>query len=132
MGKFANWLLGSSKRRAEQVAASHDDAARVLARAMDKAERQEGRLRRVWADLTALFRLARAWTRGAYRETPWRSIVLVFAAILYFVNPIDLIPDALLALGYLDDATVIAWVARSLKRDLDSFLQWEKSRAPAE
>ena len=77
-------------------------------------------------------RLARAWVSGDYPETPWKTIVLVIAAIIYFVNPLDLIPDVLLAFGYLDDATVIAWVLRSIKRDMDRFLDWEKTRgAPA-
>jgi uncharacterized membrane protein YkvA (DUF1232 family) len=130
MGKdLQERMLGSSRQRAERVAGSPVDAAAVLDRALDKAAKQEGRLRRVWADLSALLRLGRAWTRGSYRQAPWRSIVLVFAAILYFLNPMDIVPDALLAFGYLDDATVIAWVVRSIQRDLDKFLQWETSQA---
>jgi uncharacterized membrane protein YkvA (DUF1232 family) len=126
--EFPGRIFGSSEEEAKRVAANREDATAMLERAMDKAEKQEGRLRRVWADLSALLRLARAWTCGRYRQAPWRSIVLAFAAILYFLNPMDIVPDALLAFGYLDDATVIAWVVRSIQRDLDKFLQWEKSQ----
>lgn len=38
---------------------------------------------------------------------PWGSILSVFAAVFYGVSPIDLIPDILLLVGWLDDAIAI-------------------------
>lgn len=127
MAELAENMMVSAKREAERVAQDKQEAASVLDKALRKAAEQEGRLKRVWAELQTFFRLVRAWTRGAYREVPWKTIVLVLAALIYFLNPLDLIPDVLLGLGYLDDATVIAWVFRSVKRDLDEFLAWETS-----
>jgi len=113
---------------AERVAADRKQASSLLDQAMRKAEQQEGRLQRVWKDLQALFRLVRAWLQGAYREVPWKTIVLAISALIYFVNPMDLIPDALVGIGYLDDATVIAWVIRSIKQDMDRFALWEQGQ----
>lgn len=121
-------MMAGERRDAERLAQDPRQAAGLVARAMRKAKRQEGRLARVWDDLMKLLRLARAWATGAYREVPWKTIVLVLAAILYFVNPADVIPDVLFAVGYLDDATVIAWVLRSVKRDLEKFAEWEAAQ----
>ena len=78
----------------------------------------------VWSYLTALFRLLRAYIRRDYLDIPWGSIVLVIVAIIYFVSPIDLIPD-ILPFGLIDDAAVIAYVVAQIKVDLDNFLAWE-------
>jgi uncharacterized membrane protein YkvA (DUF1232 family) len=40
--------------------------------------------------------------------TPLRPRLTLLAALVYFVSPFDLVPDVILALGFLDDATVLA------------------------
>jgi len=47
------------------------------------------------------------------------------AAIIYFVNPADVIPDVIPLVGYVDDAAVIAWVVAAIRADLDAFRRWE-------
>ncbi len=47
------------------------------------------------------------------------------STIIYVVNPLDLIPDALPALGFLDDATVLALAVRRSRQTLDDFMAWE-------
>jgi uncharacterized membrane protein YkvA (DUF1232 family) len=76
--------------------------------------------------------LLRAYIRGDYRDIPWGSIVLVIVAIIYFVSPIDLIPDIIPVIGLTDDAAVIAFVIAQIKADLDNFLAWEVERLDGE
>jgi uncharacterized membrane protein YkvA (DUF1232 family) len=61
---------------------------------------------------------------GEYKQIPWKTLLLSLAAILYFLNPLDMIPDFLPGLGYLDDATIVAFVVNSLKNDLEAFKQF--------
>ena len=42
------------------------------------------------------------------RDTPARTKAVLFAALAYFVLPLDFIPDVLPGLGFTDDAAVIA------------------------
>lgn len=76
-------------------------------------------------DVLILARLVKAWTLGRYRQLPWKSVLYAVAAILYFVNPIDLIPDAIVGIGFLDDAAVAAAVVRAIHKDLQAFRKWE-------
>lgn len=46
--------------------------------------------------------------------TPARVKAALLAALAYFVLPVDVIPDFIVALGYTDDATVLAAAIRSL------------------
>ena len=75
-----------------------------------------------------LGRLVKAYATGHYREIPWKTILLVVAAIIYFVNPIDLLPDFIPILGLTDDFGILLWVYNSLSREIDKFLSWEQSR----
>jgi hypothetical protein len=52
---------------------------------------------------------------------------MAVAAVIYFVSPFDLIPDAVPVLGLIDDASVIASVARANIAVISSFRKWEVS-----
>jgi len=120
-----------ARRRAERLAEDPAETERLLARATRKAERVKDvqRVKGFWSDLTALFRLVRAKARGEYKALPWRAMVSALAAIVYFVNPLDVIPDVIPFLGYVDDAAVLAFVLRMIAGDLSRFREWEASRA---
>ena len=80
-----------------------------------------------WPYFQAMLRLIRAYAAGAYRDIPESTLVVVIAAIIYVVNPLDVIPDSVPALGYLDDATVIALAVKRSREALDDFMTWEAS-----
>jgi uncharacterized membrane protein YkvA (DUF1232 family) len=90
---------------------------------------KDGPLGEVWDSLMAFLRLLRAYARKEYTNISWQHLVLIVAAVLYFLAPIDVIPDWIIGLGFLDDAAVVAWVIKAVKRDLDDFRKWESSRA---
>ena len=54
--------------------------------------------------------------------------MIFIGAILYFLNPFDAIPDLTPIIGYFDDVSVIAWVAKTLKDELDKFQSWESRK----
>jgi len=45
----------------------------------------------------------------------------VLAAMVYFAEPQDIIPDSVPVLGYLDDAIMIELCARELKHEIDAY-----------
>ena len=79
----------------------------------------------LWPYFQAMLRLIRAYSEGQYPEIPESTLVVIIAAIIYVVNPLDVIPDALPSLGYLDDATVLALAVRRSREALDDFMAWE-------
>ena len=58
-----------------------------------------------------------------YTEIPWASIALITFAIIYFLNPADLIPDVIPVIGYIDDATVLALVWQAIEHDLKKYAE---------
>ena len=81
-----------------------------------------------YGHLRALFRMLRAWTKGAYRPAT-STIVSAVAVVLYLLSPIDLIPDFLLGIGWLDDASFFVWVLGKIRGELDRFVLWERDGA---
>ena len=130
MAEETPWLFDGARREAEKLAAKKEEVSRLVQEAVAKAEKRRGRIARVWEDFQALARLLRAWRRGDYPVVPWRTITMAGAALIYFVDPFDLIPDFIPVIGYLDDATVVAFVVESIRKDLDKFLAWERPTPP--
>lgn len=87
----------------------------------------KGPFAETWAQLLAMIRLIRSYSLGNYREIPWKALTVIIMAIVYFVTPIDFIPDWLPLAGVIDDASVIAFALKTVKSDLERFMQWESA-----
>jgi len=118
----------NAQNKAEEFAKDKQKTDYLLNEALKKAERNKNVLENIWTDLQALIRLTRAWLKSEYTQTPWQTIVFAIAGIIYFVNPFDIVPDFIPGAGYLDDATVIGFVIKSIRREIKQFLDWEKAQ----
>jgi uncharacterized membrane protein YkvA (DUF1232 family) len=80
--------------------------------------------------LSVLGRMSKAYALGHYRALPWKTILIILASIIYFLNPLDLIPDMLPVVGLTDDFGILVLVYNSIREEIDKFLLWEKSKLP--
>jgi len=71
------------------------------------------------------YRLIRAYANGDYRQVSPENLGLIVAAIIYFVMPLDGLPDFIVGLGFTDDAAVLAWTFNKVKTELSNFKAWE-------
>lgn len=68
------------------------------------------RARKLKTDIPAVFLALR------HKDTPWPAKVIAFITVAYALSPIDLIPDFIPVLGYLDDVILLpALVALTVK-----------------
>ncbi|HPS41556.1 MAG TPA: YkvA family protein [Anaerolineaceae bacterium] len=127
--------VNRARNRAEDYLKDPDRSKRLLEQAVRRANDREGTggaKADFWTNLKAFFRLTRAYLRGQYTTIPWGSVVMVVAAILYFVSPLDLMPDWFPLAGYVDDAAVLVFVLRQIGKDLQCFVEWESHKEPSE
>ncbi len=81
-----------------------------------------------WESLQLLSRMIKAAVSGEYNGIPNSTVVAGVAVFIYFLSPIDLIPDVIPIIGLLDDAALLAWFMASIKTELDKFKAWEATR----
>lgn len=121
-----------SIEKAIKVLADSQRTMKTVFQASQKADGNRNSLAAVWDDLTALFRIVKHWKSGNYREVPWNTVVLATGAIVYFLTPVDLVPDVIPILGLVDDVAVIRWVIGAIHSDLAKFRDWEESQPQLE
>jgi uncharacterized membrane protein YkvA (DUF1232 family) len=114
--------------KAKQYIEDKEKAEGLLTKATKKAKSKQGALTEVWEKLQLLFSLFKAWIKGEYKEIPKKSLVIIVATIVYFVSPLDLVPDFITGLGILDDAAVIAFAFKQITGDLEKFKIWQETK----
>jgi len=117
--------LARDEKQAEQLFGKTRETGRLLHDAVRKSERNRNKLLSMWRDLSALLRLLRAWKNKTYTKLPKKTIIMAIAALIYFVDPFDLIPDVIPMIGYIDDAAVMGLVVAAIRDDLEKFQEWE-------
>lgn len=71
-----------------------------------------------------LFEMLRDYKKGNYQETPWRSVAGITFALLYILNPMDLVPDFIPFVGVIDDFTVFTITLNMVGKDFDLYKDW--------
>lgn len=127
MGLFSKKMAAKALGK-ESANISQADVEAVLARqkAIEEKVQNSGRLNRFSTAIKLMFSLLRDYWRGDYRAVPWKSIAAIAAALLYVLNPLDLIPDVLVGLGFLDDASVVALCLKLVESDLHQYAAWKE------
>ena len=126
-----NVVLKKSLQRAIDITSKNNRLLRLLAQLTYKLQHVDWRQANLFymkEKLALLGRIGKAYALGHYRDIPWKSILAVVLAILYFVNPLDLIPDMIPVAGLTDDVGVILWVYGSVSKEIRKFLEWERSQ----
>ena len=62
-----------------------------------------------------------------YRKTPWGTLTGGIFSIIYLLNPLDIIPEALPIIGIVDDTLVFGVFLALLSRDVKKYLLWKSS-----
>ena len=47
-------------------------------------------------------------------QAKWKRVIIAVLAMLYVISPLDLIPDFIPVIGWLDDLGVLVWAARQV------------------
>ena len=78
-------------------------------------------------NIPTMVSMVRSYLRGNYTKILKRTILAIVSALIYFLSPIDLVPDWIPLLGQLDDAIVIASCWNLVNKDVEDYRQWKKA-----
>jgi len=66
------------------------------------------------------------YRKGIYKGIPLASIIMIIVALTYLINPIDIIPDMIPVVGYLDDIAMLKFVQQAIHKDLEDYKRWKE------
>lgn len=122
-------LFDNLYRFAERTITSDTLISKLLDEVFLKAGELSEFLYHLQDDILALVRMTRAWLKGDYKNISTHAIIAVIAALIYFVNPIDLIPDFIPVIGQLDDVFILGLLVKTLNKEIERFMAWEKNQS---
>jgi len=131
-----DWLLNSkayakAMSLVKELLGSPDKLSKMLTKAQNKvAKHKGGRIGELMELILACFRLLKCYVTGEYRDISFESLALILASIIYFVMPLDVLPDFLFGMGLFDDAVLLGWMLRAVGDDIKRFIEWENKGKP--
>jgi uncharacterized membrane protein YkvA (DUF1232 family) len=112
---------------AEKV--TEEDIEYVVEKSDDVEKKCHGPLARFLGDVRTIIAMLKDYSKKSYREVPWWTIAAATAALLYVLNPLDIIPDFIPVFGLIDDAAVVSACVFLLERDLARYRIWKRETA---
>ena len=121
----------AARRRAGRILRSATATRWLVQAVFNRSDQFRARLGDTFADLILLASLLGDWVTGRYRTVPWGTLLTVTGALVYFLMPLDAIPDPIVAVGLVDDVAVISRTLKLTRTDLDRYQQWRNEQGDA-
>jgi len=109
-----------AKEKAGKVEELKDIINKAFGKVMD-LDKSSAQLNLLVKKVTLFLKMLQSYVTGEYRNIPLRTIVAMAAALLYFINPFDLIPDMIPGIGFVDDLAVLLWVTGNIDKDINDY-----------
>jgi len=117
-----------SQNRAAVILEDKSKAGETIKDALGKAVSNKGDLEGVWAKMILLFAVTKDYVNGDYTEIPKRSIIAILGGLVYFLSPIDVVPDFIPVLGFVDDVFILNLVYKQVLKDLEKYKVWKDNQ----
>ena len=98
-------------------AGSSETAERIDTELDQKIRKVGGRRFQYREQLMSLLRQAK-WLWEHRGQLDRKQVALLGAALLYFLSPMDLVPDVIPGIGYIDDLAVLAYVLKTVSSSI--------------
>lgn len=106
---------------------TEDDAQKVMNN-QEKIEKiaSNDTLHKYLADIKLYFQMLGDVFTGKYKKVPVGTIAAIVGTLLYVLSPIDIIPDFIPVVGYLDDAAMLALCMNFTRFDVEEYKKNKK------
>lgn len=120
--QYLNWAKAKFSGQAKTILKS-SNGMKGLARSVEekfKSDFIKDQFKGLWSDLKTIVSLLKDTAARKYSPRSKKDLLLIVVGLLYFLNPMDIIPDILVG-GFIDDAAVLGWVLSKVKSEIDNY-----------
>lgn len=115
------------KEKAVEFLKDAEELDKFLERVTEKFQKI-GPVGKKLAYIPEMIMLVRSYAIKEYTEISLAEIIAIIAALIYFVSPLDVLPDIVPGLGILDDVIVVGIIIDWCDEDIDKYMEWRKNR----
>lgn len=126
MNKAYTSAFNSAFKKASNTIKNPSGISALILQVGNKLASGKSSLKDIKNDLSVLVKLIKQWSLGNYKNVSNKTVITIIATLLYFVNPLDLIPDVIPIIGFTDDATILLYVLNLIGKEVDDFKDWER------
>lgn len=119
----AGAIIESGYQQASSIIEDRDQVEHLL-------QRLEAKLKAIpvaggeLSKVPVLASLLKSFIQREYTEVPLGTILAIVSAFIYFVSPIDIVPDVIPGVGLADDAAVVAACWALACTDVEEYRNW--------
>ncbi len=81
------------------------------------------------AYIPIFIQMMKSYFTKEYTDLPLGTVIAIISTLIYLVSPVDLIPDFIPGLGYIDDAAVVMACLKLVESDVKEFIQWRDTNS---
>lgn len=122
----AKWLY---QEKAYDIAGEDGKLKKLLAQVRERldAVSHNPKVQSALEPIMVFKRMIQAHRSGEFKVSK-KTLGLIVLGLVYFVTPLDIIPDFLPLIGFADDLSVLIAIYNSVKHEVDDFRSWEKGK----
>ncbi|MCO5384016.1 MAG: YkvA family protein [Methanosarcina sp.] len=102
------------------------DTSMIFPETVRRTRSRPADLRKIWDYLELLFSMLSDSFNKKY-PVPKKTVFVITFALLYLISPIDISPDIIPLIGFVDDVAVLAFAFSLIKDDLENYRAWKMS-----
>lgn len=121
--KQINEALENKKAEAAEVLKNSKKTEGLLKKVFDVIENVPG-IGKYASDIKYMCAMVRDYAKRDYTDVKLSAMIAVAAALIYLVSPIDIIPDYIPVVGYLDDMAVLAYAIKVTYKEIEAYRLW--------
>lgn len=99
---------------------------KLIERLEEKAK--DSKLGKTLEVIPLLISCVKSFIKGEYRDIPIGTIAAIVSALVYWLSPVDIIPDFIPGVGHIDDAAVVLACMKMVSSDLDDYKKWLEAK----
>ena len=124
---YLNWAKNKFSSQATAILKSSEALAGLAKSAEEKLSSSfiKDQFKNLWEDLKSVLSMLKDTAVGKYKPNSKKDLLLIVIGLLYFINPMDVIPDIIVG-GFIDDAAVLSWILTKVKGEIEHYNHWRK------